>query len=73
MVTNILNYLRLSYRARGRIMVVLEAKDVYNKVKNIYNIEKKIALDKSMYVAHLPAHLPADSPANSLVESLAAL
>jgi hypothetical protein len=54
-------------------VVVLEAKDVCNKVKNICDVEKKIALDKSMYVAHSPAHLPADSPANSLVESLAAL
>jgi hypothetical protein len=54
-------------------MVVLEVKDVYNKVKNIYNVEKKIALDKSMYIAHLLAHLLADSPANLLVESLVAL
>jgi hypothetical protein len=54
-------------------MVVLEAKDVCNKVKNICDVEKKIALDKSIYVAHSPAHLPADSPANLLVESLAAL
>jgi hypothetical protein len=50
-------------------------------VKNIYNIEKKIALDKSIYIAHLlahllaylPAHLPVDSLANLLVESLVAL
>jgi hypothetical protein len=73
MVANILDHLRLSCRARGRIVVVLEAKDVCDKVKNICDVEKKIALDKSMYVAHSPAHPPADSPANSLVESSAAL